>query len=200
VALAFQGTLFGAEAPQIDWAFAGAVRRELPDEAWVEHVPGWLRGADELFAEIVDAVAWQSPMVTMWDKRVQTPRLNGSLHETSRPLVVDEMRRALAERYGIEFMSVGANLYRDGRDSVAWHGDRVARTLPDATICIVSLGGPRRFLLRPKGGGHSIRYDLASGDLLAMGGSCQRTWQHSVPKVAHASPRISLTFRHRYDD
>ena len=149
---------------------------------------------------IADLVSWQSPMVTMWDKRVQTPRLNGSLPEGVRPPIVEEMRVALSERYGIQFMSIGANLYRDGRDSVAWHGDRVARTLPEATIAILSLGGPRRFLLRPKGGGHSVRFELASGDLLAMGGSCQRTWQHCVPKVAHASPRISLTFRHKYDD
>jgi len=45
-----------------------------------------------------------------------------------------------------------------------------------------------------------VKLDLASGDLLAMGGSCQRTWQHCVPKVARAAPRISLTFRHRYLD
>ena len=110
------------------------------------------------------------------------------------------MRRALSDRYEIEFRAIGANWYRDGRDSVAWHGDRVARTLPEATIAIVSLGGPRRFLLRPKGGGSSVKLELGSGDLLAMGGSCQRTWQHSVPKVTRAAPRISLTFRHLYDD
>ena len=114
--------------------------------------------------------------------------------------MVDTIRAALTSRYGIEFRTVGANWYRDGRDSVAWHGDRIARTKPEATIAIVSLGGPRRFLLRPKGGGSSVKLDLASGDLLAMGGSCQRTWQHSIPKVARAAPRISLTFRHEYLD
>jgi alkylated DNA repair dioxygenase AlkB len=72
--------------------------------------------------------------------------------------------------------------------------------LPEAIIAVLSLGGTRRFLLRPKGGGKSVRFEPASGDLLVMGGSCQRTWQHSVPKVAHAHPRMSLTFRHRYDD
>jgi alkylated DNA repair dioxygenase AlkB len=159
-----------------------------------------LTGADALFGVIAEVVQWQSPMVRMWDKQLQQPRLNGSLATVDRPAIVEEMRGALAGRYDIEFLSIGANLYRDGRDSVAWHGDRVARTLPEATIAIVSLGGPRRFLLRPKGGGRSVRFDLASGDLLAMGGSCQRTWQHCVPKVARAEPRISLTFRHKYDD
>src|SRR5207248_2445290 len=122
------------------------------------------------------------------------------LAEGERPAIVEEMRSALSSRYDQAFLSVGANLYRDGRDSVAWHGDRVARTLPQAVIAIVSLGGVRRFLLRPTGGGRSVRFDLASGDLLVMGGSCQRTWQHCVPKVARAEPRLSLTFRHEYDD
>jgi alkylated DNA repair dioxygenase AlkB len=200
VNLAFQGTLLGSVTPAIDCGFAGARRIGLTDGAWVDHVPGWLRGADELFDVVADVVNWQSPMVRMWDKQLQQPRLNGSLAADDRPVIVEEMRTALSERYEIDFLSIGANLYRDGRDSVAWHGDRVARTLPEATIAIVSLGGPRRFLLRPKGGGRSVRFELASGDLLAMGGSCQRTWQHSIPKVARAAPRISLTFRHKYDD
>jgi alkylated DNA repair dioxygenase AlkB len=198
--LAFQGTLLGSVEPTIDPSFVGARRVTLAEGAWVEHVPAWLTGADELFTVVADLVRWQSPTVRMWDKQMQQPRLNGSLGVDERPAIVEEMRRSLSNRYDIEFLSIGANLYRDGRDSVAWHGDRVARTLPEATIAIVSLGGQRRFLLRPKGGGRSVRFELASGDLLAMGGSCQRTWQHSIPKVARAEPRISLTFRHRYND
>jgi len=200
VHLAFQGTLLGAKAPAIDWSFANARRHDLADAAWVEHVPGWLTGADELFEVVAGIVDWQSPMVTMWDKRVQTPRLHGILSAADGPPVVEEMGAALTAQYDQAFLSIGANLYRDGRDSVAWHGDRIARTLPEAVIAIVSLGGSRRFLLRPEGGGRSVRFDLASGDLLVMGGSCQRTWQHCIPKVARAEPRISLTFRHRYLD
>jgi alkylated DNA repair dioxygenase AlkB len=115
--------------------------------------------------------------------------------------VLAEVAAALTERYGVAFASVGCNLYRDGRDSVAWHGDRVARDLPEATIAIVSLGAHRPFKLRPRGGGPSIDHRLGRGDLLVMGGSCQRTWQHTVPKVAVAEgPRISVTFRHAYPD
>lgn len=198
--LAFQGTLLGSAEPTIDPSFAGARRVALADGAWVEHVPAWLTGADELFTIVAGIVQWQSPMVRMWDKQMQQPRLNGSHGVEDRPAIVEGMRDALSHRYDQEFLSIGANLYRDGRDSVAWHGDRVARTLPEATIAIVSLGGPRRFLLRPKGGGRSVRFELASGDLLTMGGSCQRTRQHSIPKVARAEPRISLTFRHKYND
>jgi alkylated DNA repair dioxygenase AlkB len=200
VELVLQGTLLGTSEPAIDASFAGARRLLLTEGAWVDHVPGWLYGADELFVTVAGLVDWDSPMVTMWDKRVQTPRLSGQLLAERRPPIVEEMRDALSARHDIELRAIGANWYRDGRDSVAWHGDRVARDLPEATIAIVSLGGPRRFLLRPNGGGRSVRFDLASGDLLAMGGSCQRTWQHCVPKVARAAPRISLTFRHRYLD
>ena len=195
-----QGTLLGASEPAIDASFTGARRLLLTDGAWVEHVPSWLSGADDLLVTVAGLVEWDSPVVTMWDKRVQTPRLCGSLASECRPSIVETMRDSLGGRYAIEFRAIGANWYRDGRDSVAWHGDRVARDLPEATIAIVSLGGPRRFLLRPKGGGSSVKFDLASGDLLAMGGSCQRMWQHCVPKVARAAPRISLTFRHRYLD
>ena len=198
VEVMLQGTFLGATEPAIDRSFAATRRVLLTEGAWVDHVPGWLSGADELFVTVAETVSWRSPMVTMWDKRVQTPRLNGSLASGERPPIVETMRGVLSERYGIEFRAIGANWYRDGHDSVAWHGDRIARTKPEATICIVSLGGPRRFLLRPTGGGSSVRFELASGDLLAMGGSCQRTWQHSVPKVARAAPRISLTFRHEY--
>ena len=108
------------------------------------------------------------------------------------------MAAVLGERYRVPFTQVGANLYRDGTDSVAWHGDRVARELPEAVVALVSLGATRPLRLRPTGGGESVSFPLASGDLLVMGGSCQRTWQHSVPKVRACGPRISVQFRHAY--
>ena len=107
------------------------------------------------------------------------------------------MRATLSHRYGVELTSMGMNLYRDGRDSVAWHGDRIARNIERPIVALVSLGHPRKFLLRPKGGGHSRAFELGRGDLLVTGGKCQRLWQHSVPKVSAAvGPRISLAFRH----
>ena len=78
---------------------------------------------------------------------------------------------------------------------MAWHGDRIGRLHSDTVVAIVSLGSTRRFLLRPDGGGPSIAHDLRSGDLIVLGGTCQRTWEHCVPKRAHAGPRISLMFR-----
>jgi alkylated DNA repair dioxygenase AlkB len=94
--------------------------------------------------------------------------------------------------------SVGMCLYRDGRDSVAWHGDSIGHqaSTPSTLVAIVSLGARRRFLLRPSSGGGSRRFDLGEGDLLVMGGTCQRTWQHAVTKSNRpVGPRISVQFR-----
>jgi alkylated DNA repair dioxygenase AlkB len=194
-----QGTLLGSQDPSVDGSFAGLERTHLDDDAWVDHAPGWVAGADGLFDDVFERLTWEGRRVHMYDKVLDEPRLHGSFDDCARPEIVDRMRTVLGDRYGVEFTSVRVNLYRDGRDSVAWHGDRVARDLAEAFVGIVSLGGQRRFLLRPKGGGRSVRFDPGPGDLLVMGGACQRTWQHTVPKVAHAEPRISLTFRHAYE-
>lgn len=200
--LVWQPSLFDVGTLTLDPTFRHLKRRELSSDAWVDHVPGWIGGSDTLFGEVLDAALWRSRVVHMYDRKVPEPRLTArwELEEGRAPLAfVAEMARVLGDRYGVRFTSVGCNLYRDGTDSVAWHGDRVARDLPEATIAIVSVGAPRTFRLRPKAGGRSIAYRLGGGDLLVMGGSCQRTWEHAVPKVRSAGPRISITFRHAYD-
>jgi alkylated DNA repair dioxygenase AlkB len=118
--------------------------------------------------------------------------------------VLDAAKDALDAHYAAElgepFRTAGLCLYRDGRDSVAWHGDRIGRGNTDDTmVAIVSLGDPRALLLRPAGGGGpTLRHEVGHGDLLVMGGSCQRTWEHAVPKTAKpAGPRISVQFRPR---
>ena len=193
-------TLFDVGEPQPDAHFATCTRRLLPPDAWVDHAPGWLEGSADLFDRLVDGLGWSSRTVPMYGDLIDQPRLTAAWRGTaSDPVVgpvVEAMRQALSERYEIAFRSVGFNLYRDGQDSVAWHGDRVARDRTVAVVAIVSVGERRPFKLRPTGGGRSIGLALGGGDLLVMGGSCQRTWQHTVPKVRRAGPRISITFRH----
>ncbi|HEX2774374.1 MAG TPA: alpha-ketoglutarate-dependent dioxygenase AlkB, partial [Micromonosporaceae bacterium] len=112
-----------------------------------------------------------------------------------------EARAELNRYYGLEaeerFVSAGMCLYRDGRDSVAWHGDTKGRSSRhDTMVAIVSFGAPRPLLLRPRGGGTSRRFVLGHGDLIVMGGSCQRTWEHSIPKTTRpVGPRVSVQFR-----
>jgi alkylated DNA repair dioxygenase AlkB len=199
--LAWQPSLLDAPAVDIDRSFHGLSRRELAEGAWVDLAPGWCRGADDLFARLLAETPWSGRDVRMYDRVVREPRLTHRWRLDEGPAPPAELRTmaaALSERYGVEFTQVGANLYRDGADSVAWHGDRVARELPEAVVALVSLGAPRPFRLRPTGGGRSVGFLPGPGDLLVMGGSCQRTWQHAVPKVRVAAPRMSVQFRHAY--
>lgn len=172
-------------------------RRALAHGAWLDHAPDWLAGADDLFAHLVADLPWKQRQRPMYGELVDDPRLTHGLDAAEfaahRPL--DRVAATLGERYGVTFPSCWMNLYRSGQDSVAWHGDRVARDLDEALVVILSLGERRPFLLRPKGGGRSLRFLLGEGDLLVMGGTCQRTWDHGVPKVRRAGARMSVTFR-----
>ena len=192
-----QISLFGHEEPRSDPSFRSLRRVELGANAWLDIVPAWVGGHARLFDMLRAGATWRAEDRLMYDRTVDVPRLRAALPDDGPiPPCVEEMRRALNERYATSFDRIGMALYRDGNDSVAWHGDYVARKLPEALVATVSLGAPRRFLVRKRGGGGpSLAYSLGWGDLIVMGGSCQRTHEHSVPKVARADPRIALMFR-----
>jgi hypothetical protein len=248
----WQSSLFAtAAAVGTDPAFPGLVRHALAHEAWLDHLPGWLAGADTLVEPLIAQLPWRQGTERIQGEQILRPRLTAGLPverfgaagagtgaaggvgeagavagvgvtalppdggdgflgelvdptaSRDRPFgpeleVFGRIGAQLSARYDVRFARVGVNLYRDGRDSVAWHGDRIARDLPTATIAIVSLGQPRMFRARPVGGGASLGFRLGHGDLLVMGGTFQRTWQHAVPKVAAAGVRISVTYRHAY--
>lgn len=192
-----QPTLFDRGAPAFDPELLPRARRvALDDSAWIEHLPSFVTGEDALLAELVRSTNWRRERREMYDRIVDVPRLVASLPEDGpmHPLL-PRIAAALSARYGVDFTRVGLGYYRNGADSVAWHGDYVARELPEAVVATVSLGAPRRFLLRPREGGLSQAFMLGRGDLFVMGGACQRTWRHSVPKVASALPRLAVMFR-----
>lgn len=196
----FQTDLFAFGTPELSPG-ASVERTVLDDRSWIDLSSRWLCGADELLADLAQRLRWTAAQREMYGRMVDEPRLGAQLKcpASGAPTVVNAMSTALSDRYGKPLNSVWVNYYRDGRDSVAWHSDRIGINPDDSLVAIVSLGGPRRFLLRPKGGGRSRAFTLASGDLLVMGGACQRSWEHSVPKTAAASPRMSVTFRHSRD-
>jgi alkylated DNA repair dioxygenase AlkB len=207
-------------------------RTALSRGAWLDVCPGWIHGADALFERLLTGVPWRAERRQMYDRVVDVPRLL-SFYDEGEPLphpALDAAKRALDARYAAElgepFRTAGLCLYRDGRDSVAWHGDTIGRgSTEDTMVAIISVGSPRALLLRPRGvrgpgprrggraatvganiaaeqdfgfGGETLRYELGHGDLIVMGGSCQRTWEHAVPKTARpAGPRISIQFRPR---
>ena len=199
---AFQASLFDDVAEPVVTALRPH-RTTLCDDAWIDVQRCWLHGADVLFERLRDAVPWRGERRQMYERVVDVPRLL-AFYDQSTPLpdpVLVELKAALDEHYtpelGEPFATAGLCLYRDGRDSVAWHGDRIGRSsTEDTMVAIIVLGEPRALLLRPRRGGATLRHDLGHGDLIVMGGSCQRTWEHAVPKSArHKGPRISIQFR-----
>ena len=203
----FQASLLDPLArPQVG-PIGSAVRRITLDHgAWIDVLPGWISGADALFERLQTAVPWRAERRVMYERTVDVPRLV-CFYDEGQPLpdpALVAAKQALDRHYSPElgepFATAGLCLYRDGRDSVAWHGDRIGRSKSEDTmVAIVSVGAPRALLLRPNGGGRpALRYVVGHGDLLVMGGSCQRTWEHAVPKTARpVGPRISVQFRTR---
>jgi hypothetical protein len=196
VQLSWQATLPGwDEGPAL--SYDRLTRVQLDRRSWVDHCPGWLAGADELMQELATTAEWTQRERPMYDAMVIEPRLVTGWQLGKLPASVEVLRASLSERYAVTFDSVHVNLYRNGADSVAWHGDTVRKVLREPMVAIVSLGEPRRFRLRPRGGGPTRAvFALGGGDLLVMGGMAQHEWEHSVPKVAAAGPRMSVTFRH----
>jgi alkylated DNA repair dioxygenase AlkB len=179
-------------------------RTHLAHGAWVDVMTGFVGGADLLFTALRRDSPWHAERRQMYDSIVDVPRLL-SFHGEGDPLphpALEAARDLLSAHYADElgepFVTAGLCLYRDGHDSVAWHGDRIGRSrYHDTMVAIVSVGAPRDLVLRPRGGGGpSIRVPAGHGDLLVMGGSCQRTWDHCVPKTTRpVGPRISIQFR-----
>ncbi|MGW0043519.1 alpha-ketoglutarate-dependent dioxygenase AlkB [Rhodococcus sp. NPDC003348] len=213
VEIAMQSSLFDdpTGGPHLG-TLGGTIRRRiLTAGAWVDVRPGWLTGSERVFTDLIDAsrpdaVPWRAERRRMYDRVVDVPRLV-SFYDEGVPLpdpVLTDARDALSAHYlselGEPFTTAGMCWYRDGSDSVAWHGDTIGRSATEDTmVAILSLGEARPLTLRPRGGGgETIRFSLGHGDLLVMGGSCQRTWEHAVPKTTRPTgPRISVQFRTR---
>lgn len=198
-----QSSLFDLDVLGIDRTYSRLERMHLDGTAWVDVAPGWVSGSDALFRTLVESLPWAQRTRFLYEQNRIEPRLTASWHAERgaalEPPILEEMLSALSDRYGVRFDSAGFNLYRDGRDSVAWHRDKIPQRVRQPIVALVSLGEPRRFLLRPRGGGTSRPFMLGHGDLLVTGGDTQRTWEHAVLKVAHAGPRISIAFRHGMD-
>ena len=193
-----QPSLFGAGLSADPAALGHAERTDLGSGAWVDHLEGWLTDDLEVFDVLCEHAPWRQGTRVMYDRVVDVPRLTAWCTDPARlphPTLVRAFE-ALNIHYGPEpFTTAGLCWYRDGHDSVAWHGDNIRHARTQTIIAIVSLGAARPLHLRPRGAGPSRAFRLGHGDLFVMGGTCQTTWEHAVPKVRAAGPRISVQFR-----
>jgi alkylated DNA repair dioxygenase AlkB len=187
----------GGEGITIDAGFGSAERIELDETSWIEHVPGWLTGDGELMHLLMTGADWEQRSRWMYDRRVQEPRLTAEypvIAEAPHP-ILQQIADGLSDHYGIRYARLWMNWYRDNNDGTSWHADRPVDKLPEIVIPVLSLGATRKFLIKPNGGGRSVPIVTNGGDLVVMGGRCQKDYKHSVPKQRAATgPRLSLNF------
>jgi alkylated DNA repair dioxygenase AlkB len=179
----------------------------LDDRSWVDVVRGWVTGADELYATVVERAPLEQGRIYRYDRWVSEPHWGAGYRVDQPPPspVLLDATRALRARYRVSFESYSLAWYRHERDSMAFHRDRDLRWLDDTLIALLVLGDRRPFQLRPRANRYAheapdrgATHDLAPGhgDLLVMGGACQVGWEHSVPKVDRpVGGRLSVQWR-----
>jgi alkylated DNA repair dioxygenase AlkB len=185
------------QAPATAPSFGEPHRVHLDGTSWVEHFPRWLAHSDLLFASLSENAGWEQRTRWMFTKQVEEPRLTAEypLLMEAPVLRLREIGSLLSAHYEIPYDSAWLNLYRDHRDSTSWHADRPSCKRAECIVPVLSLGETRRFVIRPKDGGQSIVFVAADGDLIVMGGRCQRDWVHCVPKETRpVGARISVNF------
>jgi alkylated DNA repair dioxygenase AlkB len=178
--------------------FAEVERHELDGHSWVEVVPGLVRNPGPLFDQLLRDLDWSQRQRWIYDRKVDEPRLTADYPriETAPGTALRMLARRLSDAYGIPYDGAWVNLYRGERDSTGWHGDWITCKRDICTVPVLTLGHPRRFLIKPRGGGRSVRFVPRSGDLIVMRGRCQADWRHAVPKQSvPAGPRISVNFQ-----
>ena len=180
---------------------AAAVERIALDEhSWVDVARGFVPAANALLDEMLAGLDWIDAKLWRYEVYLDVPRMYASLPRTGEPAAVRQTALHLRSKYRVPFSGPAVLQYRNGSDTVGFHRDREMRYLDDTRVAIVVLGEPRPFLFRPHGGrrGEAVDdVDVAPGrgDLIVMGGRAQADWMHAVPRVDHATERISLTWR-----
>lgn len=145
--------------------------------------------------------AWTHLQRPMYDRIVDVPRLLANYAVDALPddLPLAALLACVQAKVPAPYSHIGMNLYRDGHDSVAMHGDKLHTVAARHPITLVSLGAPRRMLIRAREGAReTIAVDLAPGSVLSMSHASQVTHEHGIPKTRRAQgPRISVVFRVR---
>lgn len=172
-------------------------------EGGVRYRPGFLAAdaADRCFADLLAFADWQAQRRPMYDQVVDVPRLLASYRTVALPadLPLADLLARVEAAAPAPYNAIGLNLYRDGRDSVAMHGDKLHTLVPGHPIALVSLGDARRMQIRARTGRRErIAIELEHGSLLVMSHAVQVSHEHGIAKTARpVGPRISVVFRVR---
>ncbi|MGH7662425.1 MAG: alpha-ketoglutarate-dependent dioxygenase AlkB [Vulcanimicrobiaceae bacterium] len=155
------------------------------------------------FSALHADIEWHADRRWMYDREVEVPRLIAYFESPPFPSVLQRIRERIEPLTSVVIERIGLNFYRDERDSVAWHNDRIAEYGTAPTIALVSFGATRRMLLRTKPAAprrRTLEIDLEPGSLLLMQGASQVFWEHSIPKERRPiGPRISVALRKASD-
>jgi hypothetical protein len=180
-------------------------RLDLDEGSWVDVVRGLVPRGDEVHDSLLPAANWEQGQVFRYERWIESPRQMAAYRTGTEP-AIDEVDAWLRQRYGVPFTAPALALYRDERDSVAFHRDRELGWLDDTVIAVLTFGARRPWLVKPLGGRRNFvdddladAFDFApgSGDLLVMGGATQARWLHAVPKV-HGRCRTRISVQWRY--
>lgn len=185
---------------------AAVERVVLDDLSWVDLVRGLVPDAQRVHDDLAREASWRNGRTYRYEHWVQDERRSASQSGARRHPALVDVEAWLVRRYRVRFSGVVLSEYRHGRQALGFHRDRAMTWLDDTLVALLSLGSQRPWLMRPDPGRPEIDPDdalrdaidlsPAGGDLLVMGGRCQRSWLHAVPRVdAAVGSRISAQWR-----
>jgi hypothetical protein len=209
-----QSSLFDLDPSASTGPFSRLERIHLDETSWVDVAPGWVSGSDALFRTLTETLPWAQRTRFLYEQHRDRARLTagwqaGSEH-TLQPPILEEMRAALSARYGVQFDSAGFNLYRDGRDSVAWHRDKIparihqpivawsrsaSRVASSSALAAAEPRAPSRSGTETPG--HRRRHPAHVGARRRSRSPTPAAHQHRLP-ARHGGARLPLSFTGRF--
>lgn len=179
--------------------------------SWVDLRRGFLKDPETVLEQVLRDTPWAQGETWRYERYVPEQRLGAVIRNDGKSPVLRQTEMHLRSAYASPLAGVAAILYRDGTDFQGLHADRSMKWLDQTLIAILVIGERRPFQLRPRRplskaqvkelerSGQADLEDVVlhpgHGDLVVMGGRCQRDWLHGVPACDVQGARISVTWR-----
>ncbi len=166
--------------------------------------------ADDFYNYLLTEIPWRPDEAVIFGKLIETKRKIAWYGDesfeytysgrTKRALSWTPQLLALKEACenltGEKYNSCLLNLYHDGSEGMAWHGDGEKDLKKNGAIASLTFGAERKFAFKHKATKEKVELQLSHGSLLVMKDETQSHWLHRLPPTKKvSSPRINLTFR-----